>query len=118
MVLNTVAVRIVLPIGAVGMALIAEENGWGIFNNVAIPTAFAVVLCVLGLDLAIYLQHVMFHAVPILWRLHRVHHADVDFDVTTGVRFHVIEILLSLAIKPAPSHWGAGIGRGDFRNRA
>jgi sterol desaturase/sphingolipid hydroxylase (fatty acid hydroxylase superfamily) len=81
------------------MALLAEERGWGLFANVAVPGWLAVVLSVVLLDLVIYLQHVLFHAVPLLWRLHMVHHADLDFDVTTGVRFHTIEILLSLGIK-------------------
>jgi sterol desaturase/sphingolipid hydroxylase (fatty acid hydroxylase superfamily) len=98
-VLDTVTVRLLVPLGAVGMALWAEERGWGLFNNVALPDWLTVVLAVVALDLAIYLQHVMFHAVPLLWRLHLVHHADLDFDVTTGVRFHTLEILLSLGIK-------------------
>jgi sterol desaturase/sphingolipid hydroxylase (fatty acid hydroxylase superfamily) len=99
--LNTLAIRLVLPLGAVGMAIIAQERGWGLFNNVSLPGWLAVVLAVVALDLAIYLQHVMFHAVPALWRLHMVHHADLDFDVTTGVRFHTIEIILSMGIKLA-----------------
>jgi sterol desaturase/sphingolipid hydroxylase (fatty acid hydroxylase superfamily) len=98
-VLNTVAVRLVIPLGAVGAALVAQEYGWGLFQNVALPNWLAVALAVVALDLAIYLQHVMFHAVPALWRLHMVHHADLDFDVTTGVRFHTLEILLSMGIK-------------------
>jgi len=100
-VLDTVAVRFIIPLGAVGAAAVAQERGWGLFNNLALPEWLAAVLSVGLLDLAIYLQHVMFHAVPVLWRLHMVHHADLDFDVTTGVRFHVIEILLSMLIKMA-----------------
>jgi sterol desaturase/sphingolipid hydroxylase (fatty acid hydroxylase superfamily) len=99
--LNTLAIRLVLPLGAVGVAIIAQERGWGLFNNVSLPGWLAVVLAVVALDLAIYLQHVMFHAVPALWRLHMVHHADLDFDVTTGVRFHTVEIILSMGIKLA-----------------
>jgi sterol desaturase/sphingolipid hydroxylase (fatty acid hydroxylase superfamily) len=99
--LDTGMVRVIAPLGAVGVALAAEANGWGLFNNVDIPAWLAVVLAVIALDLLIYLQHVLFHAVPLLWRLHLVHHADLDFDVTTGVRFHVVEILLSLGIKAA-----------------
>lgn len=99
MVINTLAARVLLPTGAVGMSLLAEEWSWGIFNNVELPFPIVVVLCIVTLDLTIYLQHRMFHAMPLLWRLHRVHHADVDFDVTTGVRFHAIEIALSLLIK-------------------
>jgi len=97
--LNTLAVRFLVPLGAVGTALVAQERGWGVLNNVSLPSWLAVALAVIALDLAIYFQHVMFHAVPLLWRLHRVHHADLDFDATTGVRFHTIEILLSSGIK-------------------
>jgi len=99
--LDTIAVRFVVPLAAVGAAMVARQRDWGLFNNVALPDWLAVVLSVAALDFAIYLQHVMFHAVPVLWRLHMVHHADLDFDVTTGVRFHVLEILLSMGIKMA-----------------
>lgn len=99
--LNTIAVRLAFTLGAVGIALTAQERGWGLFNNVSLPPWLEVLLSVLTLDLAIYLQHVMFHAVPILWRLHMVHHADLDVDVTTGLRFHTVEILLSMGIKGA-----------------
>src|SRR5262249_38293882 len=99
--LNTVAVRLLLPLGAVGVALIAQERGWGLLNHVSLPGWLAVVLSVVALDFIIYLQHVLFHAVPALWRLHRVHHADLDVDVTTGVRFHTLEILLSMGVKVA-----------------
>jgi len=85
----------------VGLALLAETRGWGLFNAFAVPGWLAIPLAVILLDLAIYLQHVLFHAVPLLWRLHRVHHADPGFDVTTGVRFHPFEIALSVAIKLA-----------------
>jgi len=98
-VLDTVAVRLLIPLGAVGAALLAKERGWGLLNNVVLPGWLAVALAVVALDFAIYLQHVLFHAVPVLWRLHMVHHADLDFDVTTGVRFHTLEILLSTGIK-------------------
>jgi sterol desaturase/sphingolipid hydroxylase (fatty acid hydroxylase superfamily) len=98
---NTAAARLLLPLGAVGAALLAQERGWGLFNNVELPAWLAVACSVVALDLVIYLQHVLFHAVPALWRLHMVHHADLDFDVTTGVRFHTLEILLSLGIKAA-----------------
>src|SRR5262249_58986500 len=91
-VLDTVLVRILVPTTAVGIALVAEERGWGLFHAFAVPTWIAVVLAIVILDLAIYLQHVLFHAVPVLWRLHRMHHADLAFDVTTGVRFHPVEI--------------------------
>ncbi len=98
-VVNTVALRLVLPLAAVGTALVAEAQGWGLFGVLDWPRAVEIVLAVLLLDFAIYLQHVMFHAVPVLWRIHAMHHADRDFDVTTGPRFHPIEILLSMAIK-------------------
>ena len=98
-VLNSLLLRAVFPLAAVAMAALAAERGWGLLNNLAFPYGLAVVLSVVALDLAIYLQHVMVHAVPALWRLHRMHHADLDFDVTTGARFHPLEILLSMAIK-------------------
>lgn len=101
LIVNAVVVRAVAPAAAVGIAMFAEQRGIGLLHAVDWPQPLEILLAVLALDLAIYLQHVMFHAVPLLWRLHRVHHADLDFDVTTGTRFHPIEILLSLAIKAA-----------------
>jgi sterol desaturase/sphingolipid hydroxylase (fatty acid hydroxylase superfamily) len=99
-VLNTVLVRTALPVTAVGMAVIAEQRGWGLLHAAGpLPTVLAVGVAVLLLDLAIYLQHVLFHAVPVLWRLHRMHHADIDVDVTTGSRFHPGELLLSMLVK-------------------
>ena len=98
-VLDTLLVRLIFPTAAVGVALLAELHGWGLFHVLGAPAWFAVMLSVLFLDLAIYLQHVLFHAVPVLWRLHRMHHADLEFDVTTGARFHPLEILLSMVIK-------------------
>jgi sterol desaturase/sphingolipid hydroxylase (fatty acid hydroxylase superfamily) len=98
-VLNTVIVRALFPAAAVGMALSAETHGWGLFNRTGIPAWAAVAAGIVLLDLAVYLQHVMFHAVPALWRLHRMHHADLDVDVTTGARFHPVEIVLSMLIK-------------------
>jgi sterol desaturase/sphingolipid hydroxylase (fatty acid hydroxylase superfamily) len=83
----------------VAVAVMAGDRGWGLLNLTHAPAWAAGPLAVLVLDFAIYLQHVMFHAVPAFWRLHRMHHADLDFDVTTGARFHPIEILLSVAIK-------------------
>jgi sterol desaturase/sphingolipid hydroxylase (fatty acid hydroxylase superfamily) len=96
---STLLVRIVFPTTAVGLALVAEARGFGLLNVVALPGWIAVVASVVILDLVIYLQHVLFHAVPALWRLHRMHHADLEFDVSTGLRFHPIEILLSMLIK-------------------
>ena len=100
-VLNTLAIRFLFPAAAVGMAVLADERGWGLLNATEVPFAVAVFASVIALDLVIYLQHVLFHAVPVLWRLHRMHHADLDFDVTTGIRFHPIEIVLSMVIKLA-----------------
>jgi len=97
--LDTVLVRLLFPVTAVGLAVLTEVREWGLFNALSVPAWVAVPLAFVLLDLAIYLQHVLFHAVPALWRLHRMHHADLEFDVTTGVRFHPIEILLSMAIK-------------------
>ena len=81
------------------MAAEAEAHQLGLFNNLGLPLYVTIPAAFVLFDLAIYLQHVMFHAVPLLWRFHRMHHADLNFDVTTGVRFHPIEILLSLGIK-------------------
>jgi sterol desaturase/sphingolipid hydroxylase (fatty acid hydroxylase superfamily) len=99
--LNTLLVRGVVPISAVSLAVLAEERGWGLFNGAVSLGWMTLLVSVALLDLAIYLQHIMFHAVPVLWRLHRMHHADLDFDVTTGVRFHPVEILLSTGYKLA-----------------
>lgn len=99
--LDTVTVRLIVPTTAVGMALLAQQRGWGLLNNLDLPGWLVLLIGVLALDCVIYLQHVMFHAVPALWRLHMMHHSDLDFDVTTGVRFHPIEIVLSMGIKLA-----------------
>jgi sterol desaturase/sphingolipid hydroxylase (fatty acid hydroxylase superfamily) len=98
-VLDSVVVRLIFPTAAVGMAIFAEERGWGFLNVVTLPAWAEIAIAFLALDFAIYLQHVFFHAVPALWRLHRMHHADLEFDVTTGVRFHPVEIVLSMLIK-------------------
>lgn len=100
-VLNALVLRILFPAAATGMAWMAHERSWGLLNNVALPYWLNFVVSVVALDLLIYLQHVMLHAVPALWRLHMVHHADLDFDLTTGNRFHPIEIALSMLIKLA-----------------
>ncbi len=96
---NTVVLRLLFPAAAVGMAAFTSAQGWGVFNYFDVPFWLAVAVTVIAMDLFIYLQHVMVHAVPMFWRLHRVHHADLDFDVTTGVRFHPFEIILSMLIK-------------------
>jgi sterol desaturase/sphingolipid hydroxylase (fatty acid hydroxylase superfamily) len=100
-VLDALLVRLIFPTTAVGFALVGDARGWGLFHLVTLPTWIVIVASVVLLDLAIYLQHVLFHAVPALWRLHRMHHADLAFDVTTGLRFHPIEILLSMLLKLA-----------------
>jgi sterol desaturase/sphingolipid hydroxylase (fatty acid hydroxylase superfamily) len=98
-VISTVAVRIAFPITAVQFACLADQKGWGLFNVTPLSYGLVVILSIIFLDFIIYLQHVMFHAVPTLWRLHMMHHADLDYDLTTGVRFHPIEILISMGIK-------------------
>ncbi len=97
--LNSLVLRLLFPAAAVGVAALAVERDWGLFNLVEAPFAVAVLLSVVAMDFVIWLQHVVFHAIPVLWRLHRVHHADLDYDVTTGARFHTIEIILSMLIK-------------------
>jgi sterol desaturase/sphingolipid hydroxylase (fatty acid hydroxylase superfamily) len=100
-VIDALAVRILIPGAAVGAALVAAGNGWGLFHVAGLRLSIASLLGFLALDLAIYAQHVAFHKVPLLWRLHRMHHADLDIDVTTGLRFHPIEIVISMLIKIA-----------------
>ena len=100
-VIDTLLVRLTFPLLAVGMASYAVVRGWGLFNIFQVPSWIAFLVSFLLFDLAIYLQHVMFHAVPLLWRLHRVHHSDLEFDVTTGLRFHPLEILISMGLKLA-----------------
>lgn len=99
--LDALLVRVLFPAAAVGAALWAETRGFGLFHAIDMPVWVAVPLGVVLLDLAIWAQHVLFHHVPPLWRLHRMHHADTEFDVTTGLRFHPVEILLSMLIKVA-----------------
>jgi sterol desaturase/sphingolipid hydroxylase (fatty acid hydroxylase superfamily) len=94
-----VTLRFSFPVAAIGIALFVESHKWGLFHNIVLPNWLTVAGGVLCLDLAIYLQHIMFHAVPAFWRLHMMHHSDLDFDSTTGIRFHPIEILLSMGIK-------------------
>ena len=98
-VLNTFLLRIIFPTTAVGLALHVAEHDEGLLNQMNLPGFARFAIGMVALDLAIYLQHILFHAVPALWRLHRVHHADLDFDVTTGARFHPLEIVLSMLIK-------------------
>jgi sterol desaturase/sphingolipid hydroxylase (fatty acid hydroxylase superfamily) len=97
--LNPLSVALIYPVLPVGMALLASEQSWGLFNQLALPYWLKVLMGVVALDFAVYAQHVLHHAIPVLWRLHMVHHADLDFDMTTGLRFHPIEIIVSMAIK-------------------
>jgi len=99
--MNTLILRLLFPAAAVGMALFAAEQGWGLLNYYELPLWLVFILAIIAMDFVIWLQHVMVHSIPVLWRLHRVHHADLDFDVTTGSRFHPLEIILSLLIKLA-----------------
>ena len=96
---NTVLIRLLLPAAAVGVALSAGEKGWGLLNWLVLPGWAAGLVAIAGLDLAIYTQHRLFHRIPWFWRLHRMHHTDLDLDVTSGARFHPLEILLSQLIK-------------------
>ena len=96
---NSLVVRLILPLATVGVAQFAQENGWGIFNVFEVHPILVIVLTIIIFDMAIYWQHRLFHVVPMLWRLHKMHHVDQDIDVTTGSRFHPIEIILSLLIK-------------------
>jgi sterol desaturase/sphingolipid hydroxylase (fatty acid hydroxylase superfamily) len=100
-ILDAALLRLVLPVAAVSLAVVAREDGWGLLNLLTLPSWLAIVVSLLLLDLALYVQHVLTHAIPALWRLHRVHHTDLDLDFTTGVRFHPFEILLSLLYKIA-----------------
>ena len=100
-VLDTAVLRLLFPVLAVGLAVIAQEHGWGLFNQLPLPGWFEVVVAAVLLDMVIYWQHRLFHRIPLFWRLHWMHHADLDFDVSTALRFHPIEIVLSMLIKLA-----------------
>lgn len=97
--INSFVLRLLFPAAAVGVAATVDHLGWGLLNLYDLPFPVAVIIAVVVMDFVIWLQHVMVHAIPVLWRLHRVHHADLDYDVTTGARFHTIEIILSMLIK-------------------
>jgi hypothetical protein len=117
--LNTVMLRLLFPLAAVGVAAFCVKNGWGLINHFQVPFAIAVPLAVIAMDFVIWLQHVMVHAVPALWRLHRVHHADLDYDVTTGARFHPWRSSCPCSSSSPPSScWAAGAGGGDLRGAA
>jgi len=99
--LNSLVLRLLFPVAAVGVASYCAREGWGLLNYFGLQSLITTVLTVIVLDLVIYLQHVLVHSVPVLWRVHRVHHADLDYDVTTGSRFHPFEIVFSMMIKMA-----------------
>lgn len=99
--LNPLTVALVFPILPIGLALLASEQNWGLLNQTAMPYWLEVAFGVVMLDLTVYTQHVLHHAIPVLWRLHMVHHADLDIDMTTGIRFHPLEIVVSLVVKLA-----------------
>ncbi|MEM6414521.1 MAG: sterol desaturase family protein [Pseudomonadota bacterium] len=98
-VIDTIALRLALPIVAMGMAVIAETRGWGLLNQIVWPPWLEMLIAIIVLDFLIYWQHVASHRIPVFWRIHKVHHADRDIDVTTGVRFHPVEIILSMTYK-------------------
>ena len=97
--IDSIVVRLFFPTALAGIALLVQQRGWGLSNQFELPTLLKIIFSMLVLDFVIYLQHIMFHSVPLFWRLHMVHHTDMDIDVTTGVRFHPIEIILSMGIK-------------------
>ena len=97
--INILAVRFLLPVAVVGVANLADTNGLGLFNNIHIHPVAGFLVSLIVLDLVIYLQHVAFHKIPVFWKFHRVHHTDKEIDVTTGVRFHPFEIILSMLLK-------------------
>lgn len=97
--IDTLTLRLLPSYSAIHMSLLAENGGWGLLNNITLVFWLKAAIGVILLDLVIYLQHAMFHGLPILWRLHMMHHTDLDIDVTTGVRFHPVEILISMGIK-------------------
>lgn len=98
---NTGLLRLLFPIAGVGASLLATEQQWGLLNQFSAPAWLSIVIFLLVFDLTIYWQHRLFHAVPLLWRFHRIHHMDVDYDLTTGSRFHPVSIFMSAAIKLA-----------------
>jgi sterol desaturase/sphingolipid hydroxylase (fatty acid hydroxylase superfamily) len=98
-VLNSLVLFLLFPILAVDVAILAEEGDWGLFNVLEVPALVSIPLFIVAFDFAIYWQHRLYHWVPLLWRLHRMHHADPDFDVSTGIRFHPVSIVFSMLIK-------------------
>lgn len=98
-IVNQLLTRLVMPLSATALAMLCAERGWGLLNQLALPSIFAFVSAIVCLDLIIYWQHRLYHLIPVLWRFHRMHHTDTEFDVTTGIRFHPVSILLSASIK-------------------
>ncbi|MGD9728019.1 MAG: sterol desaturase family protein [Nitrospiraceae bacterium] len=98
-VLDAIILRLLFAAGAVGAASLAADQNWGVLNHLHWPPWLKILLAVILLDFVLYLQHVMFHAIPLFWRFHMMHHADLDCDVTTGLRFHPIEVVISMVIK-------------------
>ncbi|WDR02850.1 sterol desaturase family protein [Devosia algicola] len=101
LVLSSISLRIIFPVAAVGTALWAETQGWGLLNQLAVPGWLAGIVAIIVLDFAVWLEHVLSHKLPWLWRIHRMHHSDTGFDVTTALRFHPLEIVLSMFWKAA-----------------
>jgi sterol desaturase/sphingolipid hydroxylase (fatty acid hydroxylase superfamily) len=100
-VIDSIIIRLLFSAGAVGAAILAADRSWGLLNQTDWPPWIETILAVVALDFTLYLQHVMFHAVPLCWRFHMMHHADLDCDVSTGLRFHPVEVVLSVLIKLA-----------------
>lgn len=98
-IIDTLAIRLLFPIIAVGAALWAQTQGWGVLNLMSLPIWATALIAVIILDMMIYWQHVAFHRIPVLWRLHKVHHADRDLDASSGLRFHPVEIVMSMLYK-------------------
>ena len=100
-VISSVCLRIIFPAAAVGTAVWADAQGWGLFNMAGVPAVLAGIIAFVILDFAVWLEHVVSHKWPILWRIHRMHHSDQGFDLTTALRFHPLEIVISMAWKAA-----------------
>lgn len=98
-IISSVLVRFIFPTAAVGIALLVEENHWGFLYSFGLPFPVHFFAAFILMDLSLYFQHIMFHALPLFWRFHRVHHSDLDCDITTGLRFHPFEMVISILIK-------------------
>lgn len=98
-VIANIAVRILFPLLPFGLAVLSQSEGWGILNIIALPQWLEIIFAIVALDLIIYLQHLLFHFIPLLWRLHRMHHSDLDLDASSANRFHPFEIIISIVVK-------------------